>query len=108
MPTGQTFQMAKWLLPRLQLSSAAAASESGLRTSGVLARSRQVHSGGTSGPGTTGGMLPPVLSALGRSDSWPESKAGRDSSSPEPGCMGLDPTVGADGKMVNKLPGWEG
>lgn len=38
--------------------------QSGLRCSGVLARSRQVHGVRTSGLGTAGGILPPVLSVL--------------------------------------------
>lgn len=104
MPTGQTFQMAKWLPPQLQLSSAEAASESGLLVLGVLARSRKVQRGKTSGPGTTGGILPLVLSALDLSNSQHESKTGEESSSLEPWCMGLDLTDGAHGKMVDKLP----
>ena len=88
MPTGQTFQMAKWLPPQLQLSSAEAASESGLLVLGVLARSRKVHRGKTTGPGTTGGIFPPVLSALDLSDSQHESKTGGESSSLEPWLHG--------------------
>lgn len=103
MPTGQTFQMAKWLPPQLQLSSAATASESGLLVLGVLARSRKVHRGKTSESGTTWGILSPVLSTLELSDSQHKSKTGGESSSMEPWCMGLDPTDVAHRKMVDQL-----
>lgn len=102
MPTGQTFQMAKWLPPQLQLSLAATASESGFLVLGVLARSRKVgrSTGGRHLDQAPLGGFCLQLSALELSDSQHESKIGGESSSMEPWCMGLDPTDVAHGKMV--------
>ena len=82
MPTGQNFQMAEWLPPHRQFSSAAAASAKAewtlhLRGSGEMQTQRKT-SGRGHPCGRRGGGEPSsasVLSALGLSDSQHESKA---------------------------------